>query len=77
MTVVEIKSNLHQLIDKEEDIDKLTRIQRILDEKGLFEGLSQAEKEAIEEGLNQLDSGQGVSHKKVIEMFRSEFGYGG
>ena len=63
------------------DDDILAIVQKLLlkytiDEHEIWNELSEEEKAAIEEGISQLDAGEGIPHKKVVETLRKEFAYG-
>lgn len=70
METIKLKQNLHSLIDKVEDVVVLEKMNRILNnslsiEKIRWDSLSEEEKKSIEEGLRQLENGEGVDFEEV------------
>ena len=70
--VSEIKNNLHKLIVETDDISILNRVQAyfstLKDKKvDWWDSLSENEIASIERGVQQLDSGQGISYDQVKE----------
>lgn len=75
MDVNALKLELVQNILNTEEEGVLEQIKLILDStKGdWWEVLSEKEKAAIEEGIAQLDKGEGVGHDEVMKLVRKKF----
>lgn len=74
METIKLKTNLHSLIDKIEDTELLEQLNKILNnslsnEKVRWDSLSKEEKKSIEEGLRQLENGEGVDFEEVNKSF--------
>ena len=74
METIKLKQNLHSLIDKVEDVVVLEKMNKILNnslsnEKISWDSLSEEEKKSIEEGLRQLENGEGVDFEEVNKSF--------
>lgn len=74
METIKLKTNLHSLIDKIEDTELLEQLNKILNnslsnEKVSWDSLSKEEKKSIEEGLRQLENGEGVDFEEVNKSF--------
>ncbi|MBS1550509.1 MAG: hypothetical protein JST15_00385 [Bacteroidetes bacterium] len=74
METIKLKTNLHSLIDKIEDTELLVQLNKILNnciskEKVSWDSLSKEEKKSIEEGLKQLENGEGVDFEEVNKSF--------
>jgi hypothetical protein len=70
METLKLKQNLHSLIDKVEDLDLLEQMNKILNnclssEKVSWNSLSVEEKKSIEEGLRQLENGEGIDFEEI------------
>lgn len=70
METIKLKQNLHSLIDKVEDLDLLEQMNKILNnclnnEKVSWNSLSVEEKKSIEEGLRQLENGEGRDFEDI------------
>lgn len=48
---------------------------KIEDEVDFWEGLSEEDRAAVDEGLEQLDKGQYVSHESVREEIKNRFNF--
>ncbi|MCU0448103.1 MAG: hypothetical protein MUE85_24645 [Microscillaceae bacterium] len=78
MTVLQLKNNLHQLVDKIEDYSILEAVHTIL-AKQLggdlvdWASLSNAEKQAIEQAIQQLDKGEGIAHETVMKKYLTKY----
>jgi len=74
MEAIKLKQNLHSLIDKVEDIELLEQMNKILNnslsnEKISWDSLSEEEKKSIEEGLRQLENGEGIDFDEINKSF--------
>ena len=70
MNTVELKSDLHNIIDNINDTDMLSAFkslfsQMIDNDIDWWDLLSETEKTLIEKGINQLDNREGISHSDV------------
>lgn len=54
-------------------LNAIKSLLNIEDEMDFWEGLSPEDRAAIDEGLEQLDKGQHVSHESVREEIKSRF----
>lgn len=79
MNTLDLKSNLHNLIDSIQEDVVLEALQDVIqsfikkEEPELWKSLSEAEKNAIEEGLTQAEAGLVVSHKEVKSKYAKWF----
>ena len=73
MEHTDIKSDLHALIDKTNDVQVLEAIKVLLHNKtgepDFWEMLPQYQKESIERGLEQAKSGETKSHEEVMKKY--------
>ena len=80
MTVVEVKTALHKLIDKTEDLNVLKSFLLILNkisdkkETDFWDVISEEEKESIEKGLSQAKKGELISNDDVLREVREKYG---
>ncbi|MEK6476555.1 hypothetical protein WJR50_03435 [Catalinimonas sp. 4WD22] len=77
MGVAELKLDIFRMVDQlpESELQKLYAMITHLanPEAKPWDTLSEAEKAAIEEGLAQLDQGQGKPHAEVMANFRKKY----
>ena len=79
MNVVELKSDLHKLIDKINDTNILNAIKVILSkqakesESDWWDELSEEERKSIEIGLAEADRGEVRPHEEVMEEIREKY----
>lgn len=74
METIKLKQNLHSLIDKVEDPNLLEQMSTILSsclssEKVSWDSLCSEEKKSIEEGLRQLENGEGRDFDEINKNF--------
>lgn len=80
MTTIEIKSDLHKLIDKTEDINVLKSILLILkkivtkENVDFWDLISEEEKAEIEKGLLEIKKGELISNEDVLREVREKYG---
>lgn len=82
MNTAELKNQLHQLIVETDDITVLTKIQSYFSqlkakEVDWWDDLNQSSIDDIEEGIEQVDNGDLISHKearKRIDKFFKKHG---
>lgn len=78
MNTAELKSDLYKLIDKTEDTGILKALKTILKkqfisnkkETDFWDELPTALKFEIEEGLNEIETGEEVSHEEVMKKYQ-------
>ncbi len=80
MDSIQLKTDLHRLIDQIEDSRLLQAVHTILarevgqDQPVDWDQLSTAEKQAISEGLDDIAKGHVSSHEEVMSRIKSKFG---
>jgi len=77
MNAVELKSDLHQLIDKINDVSILNAV-KVLLAKGeaatdWWDEIGQEEKQAIEKGLAEADRGEVIPHEEVMKEVKAKY----
>lgn len=75
MNVVELRSNLHSMIDKVTDSKVLYAIQTLLaattlNENDWWDTISGDERSEIEQGICEADNGDVIAHDEVMEQFK-------
>jgi len=80
MSTLELKSNLHDLIEDIEDNDILSAVYLLLakqqnkaDEKDFWDELPEYVKAGIEEGLVQSERGEGIPHDEVMKQIQAKY----
>ena len=78
MDVIEIKSDLHRLIDKVNDISILSTIKALLNKQvvadDFWDELPENVQESIEKGLKQSKDGNTIDHDVVMKEFKEKYG---
>ncbi|MDO1451844.1 hypothetical protein Q0590_36580 [Rhodocytophaga aerolata] len=80
MDSIQLKTDLHRLIDQIEDSRLLQAVHMILarevgqDQPVDWDQLSADEKQAISEGLDDIANGHVSSHEEVMGRIKSKFG---
>jgi predicted transcriptional regulator len=81
MDIKALKSNIYQKLNKLDE-QGLTEVNEMVtaylkktDEDAEWNALSDEDREAIEEGLEQVKQGQTVSHEEVMERIHRKFGF--
>lgn len=78
MNTLELKSDLHNLIDKVTDVTILKVIKAILSkeigENDFWDELPESVKESIELSLDQASRGETISHEQVLQEMRTRYG---
>ena len=69
-----LKSDLINWLSRVEDKETLHQIKEIKDGQDWWDRISDAEKGAIEKGLNQLDKGQGIPNDLVLKERKERYG---
>lgn len=76
MNPIEIKTNLHQLIDKIQDVNILMAVRVILSgqihekDADFWDVLSEEQKTSIEKGIEQANRGELKSHGEVMQRYK-------
>jgi hypothetical protein len=78
MTALELKSDLHILIEKVNDVNLLNKIRIVLskqvNDSDFWDELPEKIKKSIEISLKQADSSESVPHETVMSEFREKYG---
>jgi hypothetical protein len=75
---IAVKYRIISAIINSNDEQVLNAVKSLLnvdDEVDFWEGLSEGDRAAIDEGLEQLDNGQHVSHESVREEIKNRFNF--
>jgi len=81
MTTIQVKSQLHQLIDTIDDRRVLNAIKLLLQkqvqakENDFWENLPIEVKQSIERGIEQADNGELISHETVMEEIKNKYNF--
>lgn len=75
MNVIELKSNLHHLIDKINDKSILNAVRTILSKQveksdDWWDTISNEERTEIEQGLAEADQGEVIPHDEVMAKYK-------
>ena len=79
MSTIELRSDLHTLIDSIKDQSLLSRVREVINQilssekVDCWDELSSEEKAAINEGLAQAKRGEGATHAQVMKEMRSKY----
>ncbi len=79
MDSIQLKTDLHRLIDQIQDNRLLQAVHMILarearqDQLVEWDQLSEDEKQAISEGLEDIDQGRISSHEEVMSRIKAKF----
>jgi predicted transcriptional regulator len=77
--VADVRNELHELIDAIPNTEVLLAVRTILAAQWRSQMptvvLSAEAEEAVREGLQQLDAGQGISHEQVMAEARAKYGH--
>ncbi|MBC8112509.1 MAG: hypothetical protein H7Y04_15770 [Verrucomicrobia bacterium] len=74
-----LKKEIVNLLEKNEDARVLSMIHTLLEQSylsqiSIWNELDNSEKEAINEGISQLEAGHGISHEQVIAKIKKRLG---
>ncbi len=79
MDAIELKSDLHNLIDKVNDTSILMTIRNILskqtEESDWYDQLSESERKLIDQGLAEADSGDLIPHQEVMREVKAKYNF--
>jgi len=69
MKSIDIRAELKQLIDSEQDISLLNTVKSLLSQDGddWWHAITEAERKEINEGIAQANRGEFISHKEVMK----------
>lgn len=75
MNVIELKSNLHHLIDKINDKSILNAVRTILSKQveksaDWWDTISNEERAEIEQGLAEADQGEVIPHEEIMAKYK-------
>lgn len=78
MNTIELKSDLHNLIDKVNDISILNALKVILSKQvndgDFWDDLPLSVKQSIDESIKQSERGETVSHEEVMKDVKLKYG---
>jgi hypothetical protein len=80
MTSIELKSDLHKLIDKTEDVNVLKSIYLLLNritekkDKDFWDLLSEEERLSVEKGIEESIKGELYSNDDVMREVKAKYG---
>ena len=76
---LDVRADLHELIDRIQNPSFLHALRALLvtqqTEEPEMRPLSDAAKEAITEGIRQLDAGEGIPHEQVMAEMRQKYSF--
>jgi predicted transcriptional regulator len=79
MNTIEIKTDLHSMIDQINDVRLLQAIRILLlgksGESDWFDDLSKEEKELLEQGIRESDNGKVYSHNEILKEVKDRYPY--
>jgi predicted transcriptional regulator len=75
MNVIELRSDLHSMIDKITDSNILNAVKTLLSERTTTQAdwwdiISDEERAEIEQGLAEADRGEVISHEEVMAKYK-------
>jgi predicted transcriptional regulator len=75
MDVIELRADLHNMIDKISDSNVLTAVKTLLSGKTAeqadwWKTISEEEKEEIKQGLAEADHGELIPHEEVMAKYK-------
>ena len=78
MDIVELRTDMHNMIDKISDSNVLNAIKTLLTGKTAIQSdswdeVSEQDRKAIEEGLEQLDRGEYLTRSEVREKIQEKY----
>ena len=79
MDTIEIKTDLHSMIDQINDVRFLQAIRILLlgksGESDWFDDLSKEEKELLEQGIKESDNGKVFSQNEILKEVKDRYSY--
>jgi len=73
MDIQAIKIDLIHWLTELKDTNTLNQLNAIKESQDWWEIITEEERTSIDEGLAQLDRGEGITHKQVIEKAKEKF----
>ena len=78
MSTLELKSNLHNLIDTINDSKTLKAIYALLSKKTKqktdgWDTLTKQQQKEIEDAIHSLEKGEGIPHEKVMAKYKGKY----
>ena len=74
MNAIELKSDLHRLIDKINDVNILNAVKILLskgeEETDWWDEISEEERQSIERGLAEADRGELIPHEQGMKEYK-------
>ncbi|MDP3645157.1 MAG: hypothetical protein Q8S54_18475 [Bacteroidota bacterium] len=75
MDVIELRTDLHSMIDKITDSNILNAVKTLLSEKTVtqtdwWDTISEEERVEIEQGLAEANRGEVIPHEEVMEKYK-------
>ncbi|MEJ7677281.1 MAG: hypothetical protein WKG06_05285 [Segetibacter sp.] len=67
----ELREQVKKFVDNasEEELELVYHLMEATNKSDWWDEISPAQQEAIDEGLKQLDNGEGISHKVVMKKY--------
>jgi len=69
-----LKTDLIEWLKNLKDPKTLNELKHIKESHDWWEFISEAEKDAIEEGISQLEKGEAISHELLMKEAREKYG---
>ena len=78
MNAGELKSDLHQLIERANDLSILKAVKIILSKESVRKGdwadtLSDSQKEELEASIEEADQGKTISHAEALQQIKNRY----
>ena len=78
MNAVELKTDLHHMIDKINDVQILNAVKVLLTRRSKqtrdwWDTLTETAKDELEESMAQADRGEVISHKEAMKKIKSRY----
>ena len=78
MDTIELKSDLHQLIERANDLSILEAIKIILSKESIRKGdwadtLNDSQKEELEASIKEADQGETISHAEAMQQIKDRY----
>ncbi|OFY51581.1 MAG: hypothetical protein A2W85_01445 [Bacteroidetes bacterium GWF2_41_31] len=75
MDVIELRTDLHNMIDKISDSNILLAVKTLLSSNNLnqtdwWETINETERAEIEQGINEAERGEVIPHEEVMEKYK-------
>ena len=73
MDIKTLKIDLIHWLTELEDVNTLKQLQALKENLDWWENISEEERLAVDEGLAQLDRGEGIPHEQVMKSMREKY----